>query len=130
MTLQQTASRHEKPRIGVALADVIESGEELLADRVELSLLQMREKVGASLARSGFVVGGVVAATVAWALLNCALVDVLTVRLSRVWALTICGLLHAGIAMFLLAWARRRDPTAPTTGLEHRPLSRVSGDVA
>jgi hypothetical protein len=87
----------------VTLIQVVEAGQRLLVDRVELALLQAQQSFKRAIVDVALVILAGAALIGAWVALNYALVELLTRSASRLIALLSIAALHATVGVALLA---------------------------
>jgi ammonia channel protein AmtB len=92
---------------GAAAWDVIEAGQRVLIDRVELLLLEVRETI-ARAERQAFIGAlAVVLLVVAWLALNGTAAIALSNHVSATVAGSVIAAVNAGLGLAALAWARQ-----------------------
>jgi hypothetical protein len=87
----------------VTLIQVVEAGQRLLVDRVELALLQAQQSFHRAIVEVSLVVVDGAALLGAWVALNYALLELLTRSASRLIALLSIAALHTIVGVTLLA---------------------------
>jgi hypothetical protein len=92
-----------EPAVGVTLIQVVEAGQRLLVDRVELALLQAQQSFQRAIVDAARMVAAGAALLGAWVALNYSLVELVTRGASRLVALLSITALHAIVGVALLA---------------------------
>jgi len=118
----RTEKAHES--VWSALARVIESGQQLLADRIELGRVQMEQALETSLVKAGFLLAGVPLGLGAWCVMNAAVVLLLIGTVTLPAALLLVGVVNGAIAAALLVFGLRKRASAGAP--EEQPETRAA----
>jgi hypothetical protein len=104
----QSAAAEPEPVVAVTLIHVIEAGQRLIVDRVELALIQTQEAFKQAMVDTAILLAAGAALAGAWVALNYAVVDLVGRRASSGFALICCMAIHALLGASLLTWRLRR----------------------
>jgi hypothetical protein len=98
-----------EPSVTDALADVVHAGQRLMADRVELALVEARGLLEQSVARAALVIVGALVLAGALFALDAALVDLVARFAPRPVAFLSCALVNGALGgSLILAGLRRK----------------------
>jgi hypothetical protein len=97
---------HEEVPIGEAAWEVVQAGQRVLVDRIELALLELRQLLTKLEQQIFLAVIALVVMSTAWVALNWTAVVGLSEYVSRVAAGSIIAVTNAVLAVAMLLWAR------------------------
>jgi hypothetical protein len=104
----QTPERDGHESVGTALASVMEEGQRVVVDRIDLALLEARMMVSQAVQAFSFALVGVLLLAGGWIALNWALAVLLAVYVSGTFALFTVAAVHIVLGAIVLLLARRR----------------------
>ena len=97
-----------EPTISEALIEVVSAGQQLVVDRVDLALIEVRQVVAESVTRAAPLVCGGLLLLIALVALDAALVDGLARLLPRPLAFVVCAVLNGALGGWLVFAGMRR----------------------
>ena len=107
----ESAHQDANGKVGPALSNVVLAGQQLLADRVELALLDGQKALGRMATNAALLLFGGLLLLSALVVADVALIDVVArSTASRTPGLLGCAALHAALGGALLLRAMRRGP--------------------
>jgi uncharacterized membrane protein YqjE len=106
-TQSNRSVHHEDIRLGEAALDVVQAGQRVLIDRIELIVLELRE-LAARIEKQAFLgVLALILLATAWVALNWTAVAALSDHVSRPAAGSVVAVINAVLAVGMLLWARQ-----------------------
>ncbi len=95
-------AKEPEPQVAVTLIQVVEAGQRLLVNRVELALLEAQESLKQTVADTALVMAAGAALLGAWVALNFSVVELVTRGAPRFVALLSVTALHLALGVALL----------------------------